>query len=539
MRDKDQILLESIYNNLLLEKDHRQKMLSFGIPQDIADYLHNFNDKYSLWFADKIKNMKGFQTSTNKINWIRTNLETNMTGIMDWVRNVPNINLKQFNWDQAVEAQTKYHENLQTNTLEGNEKNKIIKQYKDGFYWVDLESTNNCEESDAMGHCGRTGKADTLYSLRKYFKETQTIEPFITMAISPDDGVWYQCKGKKNSKPKQEYYKYIADILITKNCFIFKTEYDSTHDFTNVDFEQYVRQHSEEIPNSRDILEKISDNNVSFAQFEKILNEYEFPIYSIFLNDYDEGVYINEDFGLKLNYNEFSDIPNIKSIIEENQGSYSDAEHLINMFNRFDIYPDEIQISTSENSESFFINCDSKTSDNQFGFNDEGLDAFYRKCEDVFNLNKNFDREEFIKKFKLAITKEGWISDEYESLFSGIKEEYGDKLTINYNLDNDASVTFPSFENPLIKFQKILNHSYFALGYTRHRDLNEDEKLHYPYIQYTIDFFKYFLFNYLDIPDVFSITGDRSSDKIYAILNLEYDEKNSYDYKKIKSSWIC
>ena len=536
MRSKDQILLENIYNNLLLEKDHRQKMLSFGMPQDVADYLHNFNDKYSLWFADKIKNMKAFQTSMNKINWIRTNLETNMTGIMDWVRNVPNINLKQFNWDQAVEAQTKYHENLQTNTLEGNEKNTIIKQYKDGFYWVDLESTNDCEESDAMGHCGRTGKADTLYSLRKYFKETQTIEPFITMAISPDEGIWYQCKGKRNSKPKQEYYQYIADILITKNCFIFKTEYDSTHDFTNKDFEQYVEQHSNEIPNSDDILEKISGNNVSYAQFEKIFKEYNFPIYSIYLNDYDEGVYINEDFGLNLDYNEFPDIPNIKSIIEENQGDYSNAKHLSDMFNRFDVYPNSIQISTSENSESFFISCDSDSSDSQFGFNDEGLDAFKRKCESVFDSNENFDREDFIKKFKIAIIKEGWVSDEYASFFSEIKEEYGDKLTINYNRDNDASVTFPSFENPLLKFKKILNHSYFALGYTKHRDLTDEEKLEYPYIQYTIDFFKYFIFNYLEVPDVFSITGDRNSDKIYATLNLEYDEKNSYDYKKIKSS---
>ena len=52
---------------LLLEKDHRQKIIKIGLPTEVADYLHNLNDKYSLWFADKINKMPMFQMSRNKL----------------------------------------------------------------------------------------------------------------------------------------------------------------------------------------------------------------------------------------------------------------------------------------------------------------------------------------------------------------------------------------------------------------------------------------------------------------------------------------
>ena len=118
-----------IYNDILLEKDHRQKMMKFGIPEPVADYLHSVDDKYSIWFANQIKNMEGYQTSRSKVNWIQVNLQTAMQGIIDWVKNTPNVLLKNYNWEQAVEAQEDYHANIKTKTLEGEEENKILKKY--------------------------------------------------------------------------------------------------------------------------------------------------------------------------------------------------------------------------------------------------------------------------------------------------------------------------------------------------------------------------------------------------------------------------
>lgn len=50
MRDFDTQILESNYINLILEKDHRENIKKIGIPEDVADYLHQLNDKYSIWF---------------------------------------------------------------------------------------------------------------------------------------------------------------------------------------------------------------------------------------------------------------------------------------------------------------------------------------------------------------------------------------------------------------------------------------------------------------------------------------------------------
>lgn len=544
MRDVDSLILENLYLQVILEKDHRSSMLKFGIPQDVADFLHNFDDKYSLWFADKIKNMGGFQSSSNKINWINVNLLTKMQGILDWVRNVPNVNLKQYNWDKAVEAQSEYHDNLQVKTLEGLEKNTIIKKYSDGFYWVDLESTRDCSEGGAMGHCGTTNKADTLYSLRKYFPETQTIEPFITMAISPDEGVWYQCKGKRNSKPKEEYYKYIADILIEKKCFVFKTEYSSSHDFTNKDLEEYVTDHSVEIPNSDEILEKISGNNISYKDFEKIYNNYDFTYYSIYLSDdYEEFVSSYYSFYISLNYDEFPDIPDLKSIINEKAGEYyswRDIEHIKDMLSRFDIYSvNQIEFGTNDDS-SFYIRCDIESDDSSFAMDDSGLNAFEQQCEYFDSMNTSFDREDFIEQLKLAMYKEEWIESDYSNFVEGLKEKYGgedeNSLEIEMDKDYDVDVDFPSFPNPLDQYKDRLNSAYFGFSFTNYkRDLTQEEIKQVPYLQYTIDFFKYFIYDYLDIPSVFNIKGNSNTHEIRAKLNLIFEEREKYDYEKIGS----
>ena len=216
--------------SILLEKDFRSKILALRMPQDVADYLHGMNDKYSFWFADQINKMPEYQAARNKEMFVHS-LQTEMQGILDWIRGgVQNLSLKDYDWNTAIASADEYHKKLSVTNSE-RETNTILKEYPSGFYWVDLESQLDSCEASAMGHCGRTSKGDTLYSLRKYNIIEDNIESFITIAVSPDKGIWFQCKGRNNSKPKKEYYSYIADILVSKNILKFKTEHDSKNDF--------------------------------------------------------------------------------------------------------------------------------------------------------------------------------------------------------------------------------------------------------------------------------------------------------------------
>ena len=111
--------LEQIYEDYLLEKDHRASMIKFGIPQEVADYLHQYNDKYSIWFANQFKLMPDYQKAIDKVNWIRGTKEFKMREILDWISNVPNVMLKAFNWESAVQGAEDWHKNLEATKLEG------------------------------------------------------------------------------------------------------------------------------------------------------------------------------------------------------------------------------------------------------------------------------------------------------------------------------------------------------------------------------------------------------------------------------------
>jgi hypothetical protein len=545
VRDSDNLILENLYLELLLEKDHREKIISFGIPKDVADYLHNFNNKYSIWFADKIKDMNGFQWSGNKINWINVNLLTKMQGIMDWVRNTPNVNLKQYDWDQAVAAQEDYHEKLQTATLEGQEDNTIIKKYNDGFYWVDLEATRDCSEQQLMGHCASTSSADTLYSLRKYTPETQTIEAFITIAISPDDGIWYQCKGKKNSRPKEEYHPYIADILINKKAFKYKHEYDSAHDFTNQDLSEYIEKHRNEIANADEILEQIEEGNVGYKDFEKILKEYEGEMDNFSLNidhDYsgeDEYIRVDGYFQVVIKYNEI-DIPNIKEIIDEHGGefySHKDRDNLDNLLGKFDVYPSDggdVRIEEATEGNSFYVATYLDMSDDSYyQLNDHGLAAFKSTCGYYVRNSKTFDKEKFIEDFKVFALLEGWWSNEFSEFTDQVEEtEYSNVVEKEVNKNYDFTIAYKPFANLLEPYKNYdtVTKQMATVDYLQHRDLSEEERDKYPYVQYLQDYFKYVFHQYLKIPE-FSVKG-KDDWTITLKEKFLYEDRKNYNLEK-------
>jgi len=381
------------------EKDNRVKILKMGVPQDVADFLHNLHNKYSLWFADQLKKLPGFQLANNKLNYAN-NLRTQMQGIVDWVSNTPNIILKQYSWADALDAAQQYHKNMTASNIEGIEQNTIIKKYDNGFYWVDLESTrDNCEAS-AMGHCATTHKASTLYSLRKFEASNQTTEPFITLAISPDEGTWSQCKGKYNSKPKKEYHYYISDILIHSKVYSFVSEYDARNDFTDTDLVRYIEEHEDDFPDSEEILKKINSNRIQQEDFQKILDGYKFKYYDISIyDDYDESssISINASFRIELKY---SDTGLDKDIIDDNftMGYRSPAKDLLSDIIDEYIHNIEVETSYSDSANTFYIRGDIEldSSEGSYELSESGLESFERHCEHYKDLDEKFDKAEFI-----------------------------------------------------------------------------------------------------------------------------------------------
>jgi hypothetical protein len=154
--------------------------------------------------------------------------------IMDWITVTLKGNWKPFENDTFDELVQKSKE--LTNYIE---KNPVILDFRDkegnGFYWAYLEGNTSKEECDRMGHCGRSDKGQ-LYSLRssKYYHGILENKSHLTAAIG--NGLLYQLKGVKNSKPKEGYHKYILPLFYDKRYgdYLIKgigSEYETGADF--------------------------------------------------------------------------------------------------------------------------------------------------------------------------------------------------------------------------------------------------------------------------------------------------------------------
>jgi hypothetical protein len=449
--------------SILLEKDFRSKILALGMPQDVADYLHGMNDKYSFWFADQINKMPEYQAARNKEMFVHS-LQTQMQGIIDWIRGgIQNISLKDYDWNTALSFADEYHKKLTITNIE-RETNTILKEYADGFYWVDLESSSDTCEAGAMGHCANTSKGDTLYSLRKYNIIKDAIESFITIAVSPDEGVWFQCKGKNNSKPKKEYYSYIADILVSKNILTFKTEYNPKNDFKTEELKEYLEENPNVFPNTDEILEKINEDTISIDDFQKILDRYreDFNFYSIDVNnDFDDldVIYPNYNFHLSIQKSE-TDLP-IDCLTLDYRSKGRDA-----LNDCLDVYLSDINVDNFENKTTIYGIIED--SDSSFSLDEIGLRSFERQCEYYKGLNEKFDKEEFLKEdLEKILYLDNCIKIKRDSFEEDVKKELGDFYQSNINkrtLELTIHIQTPNnlFQTPVIE---KLSHNSALNGY--------------------------------------------------------------------------
>lgn len=180
-----------------------------------------------------------------------TRSSTDTTSIRDYIfSNSRNTQVWKVNfmstYQEMLDRSEEWHDSLKASGKIRSEEGLVLKQFDDGYYWIDLLTNDSEEESAAMGHCGRTSH-DTILSLRK--KKNGNIEPFVTIAVDYDSdydsdeaiennekpvySIIYQCKGKNNKKPVEKYWGYIIELLLDDDLGITEmgSEYSPSEDF--------------------------------------------------------------------------------------------------------------------------------------------------------------------------------------------------------------------------------------------------------------------------------------------------------------------
>jgi hypothetical protein len=270
---------DNIIENILLENKRDVLINKLGLSEEIANRLYELAGNLSIIFANKIidlysdsasqyferynndpkldvqfktnpKYRKQFIVSyLNNVNGYITlqYINGNIPSIMDWIRVGLNGNFKPYENLPINELSAKskeWHDSLQIGTGNINyiEKKDIILDFRnngEGFYWADLGVTKCPEEKDRMGHCASS--KGRLYSLREYKKidKYTTNKSHLTASVD-NEGNLLQLKGPKNSKPKEEFHKYITPFLMIKKgedylVKKFGSEYDSSSDFKIID----------------------------------------------------------------------------------------------------------------------------------------------------------------------------------------------------------------------------------------------------------------------------------------------------------------
>lgn len=253
---------KGILENILTEASKKDILINkMGVNEYNAEALSSTTGPLSIFFAYKIlekyeqeaqreiskdiKERMGLVNGSNAFVRERDKLR----GIMDWVRVALNGNIKPYqelSFIELYDESERWHESLGVgdSKIDYNEENDIILDFRnggEGYYWADLGTSNCPEEAGRMGHCGRT--RGTIYSLRSFKKieNNHTLNRSHLTASISDDGELLQLKGQKNSKPTNEYHKFIIPLFYFQKdngYFLisgFGYEYDSGNDFKLAD----------------------------------------------------------------------------------------------------------------------------------------------------------------------------------------------------------------------------------------------------------------------------------------------------------------
>lgn len=317
--------------NLITEASKKDVLINkLGVSETIAQYMDEKCGGLSVIMFKKIinylrevflKQRDEALSEKDVIQYLNSREELGysekqyLQSIMDWVRVGLNGRLNQYQDLSFVELYKKskeWHDSLELGQGDINyeEKNDIIKDFRDengyGFYWVDLNTNSSDEECERMGHCGRTGYGNTLYSLREQKPlpgGKYTLNKSHLTASIGRDGILYQLKGPKNSKPKEEFHSYILPLFFVlggpgeeEDYLIqgFGSEYASNLDFKITDLpDDTIKQLYTERPDlfkSRSLQRKLSDLG--------LIETKDFPSFTLSISPDNIDRYVDGDWKL-------------------------------------------------------------------------------------------------------------------------------------------------------------------------------------------------------------------------------------------------
>lgn len=228
----------------------------FGMEEANAKVLDDILGPLSIWMANKLgeyyskmynENYPTPKVALSKLYLRASSYRSQFASIKDYIvvgLNGNKSSLDNLNYKEIYDKSKEWHDSLNLGDAEINYKepqnHTIIDDFREngeGYYWVALNTNNSDEECKRMGHCGRSSRGN-LYSLRsdKKMGGKYTLNrSHLTTAIGTD-GILYQLKGPKNSKPKEEYHEYILPLFSYEDDgdYLIKgfgTEYASQQDF--------------------------------------------------------------------------------------------------------------------------------------------------------------------------------------------------------------------------------------------------------------------------------------------------------------------
>jgi hypothetical protein len=302
----------------------------FGMNKEVATVFDEVGKKLAIWLANKylkfyydegkkmaekdIPNQQILEWAKERLNrLIPQRLREGLIPIMDYIQvglNGNKSSLDDLSIVEIMSKQQQWHDSLGIG--EGNinyiENAPILIDFRnedgEGYYWADLNVKNSPEECERMGHCGRSSYG-YLYSLRSDKKlpggKYKLNRSHLTASIGTD-GILYQLKGPKNSKPKEEYHKYILPLFYAESdsgegdylIQGFGTEYATQQDFKLTDLpDQTIRElyrNRPELFNTRGLQRKLGEMGI--VEVEPLQTTFTLEIEPKDVGDYLSGDYV-------------------------------------------------------------------------------------------------------------------------------------------------------------------------------------------------------------------------------------------------------
>jgi hypothetical protein len=350
-----QIISEASKKKILMDK--------IGFNEDNSNLLDTICGPLSVWMAKKMmevqqNNNTSWNNSPKQGQELIDQMNTygiirvrrgSIQSIMDWVRVGLNGNVntyKDLSFKELYDKSREWHDSLEVGQGEINYKeiNPIILDFRDedgnGFYWADLNTNYSPEECDRMGHCGRSSYG-SLFSLRQNIplnNKYKLNKSVLTAAIG-EDGILYQLKGVKNSKPKDEYHQYILPLFYVlggdgeQDDYLiqgFGSEYASEQDFKLSDLpEETIKdlyQNRPELFDSRPLQRLLGQMGI--IEVEPMPTGFILEISPEDIEDYVDGgwdnTYTNRTTGTKTRVSIFTEIMSGDAWGLWNQDGYED-----------------------------------------------------------------------------------------------------------------------------------------------------------------------------------------------------------------------